>query len=53
MKRHLKLLAGVAMLLSPIATHAADPTVKAPAAPVSTAVYNWMGLHVGVNGGWG
>jgi hypothetical protein len=34
MKRHLKFLAGVAMLLSPIAAHAADLAVKAPAAPV-------------------
>jgi outer membrane immunogenic protein len=53
MKRYLKVLAGVAMLLSPIAAHAADLAVKAPPAPVPAAVYNWTGLYVGVNGGWG
>lgn len=53
MKRHLKFLAGTAMLLSPIAAHAADLTVKAPPATAPVAVYNWTGLYVGVNGGWG
>ena len=53
MKRYLKVLAGVAMLLSPIAAHAADLAVKAPPAPVPAAVYNWTGLYIGVNGGWG
>jgi outer membrane immunogenic protein len=52
MKHHLRFLAGAAMLVSPIAAHAADLAVKAPpAAPA--AVYNWTGLYVGVNGGWG
>jgi outer membrane immunogenic protein len=53
MKRHLKVLAGVAILLSPLAAHSADLAVKAPPAPVPAAVYNWTGLYVGVNGGWG
>jgi len=53
MKRHLKFLAGAAVLLSPIAAHAADLAVKAPPETPSAAVYNWTGLYVGVNGGWG
>src|ERR1700744_3155872 len=53
MKNHLKFLAGAAMLLSPIVARAADMAVKAPPAPIPAAVYNWTGLYVGVNGGWG
>jgi len=41
------------MLFSPLAAHSADLAVKAPPAPVAAAVYNWTGLYVGVNGGWG
>jgi outer membrane immunogenic protein len=41
------------MLLSPLAAHSADLAVKAPPAPVAAAVYNWTGLYIGVNGGWG
>jgi outer membrane immunogenic protein len=52
MKHCLKVLAGVAILLSPFAAHAADLGVKAPPAPAA-AVYNWTGLYIGVNGGWG
>jgi hypothetical protein len=52
MKSNLKFLAGVAMLLGSFSAHAADLAVKAPA-PVPTAVYNWTGLYIGVNGGWG
>jgi outer membrane immunogenic protein len=53
MKRHGKFLAGAAMLFSPFAANAADLSVKAPPAPVAAAVYNWTGLYIGVNGGWG
>ncbi len=53
MKRYLKCLAGAAWLLSPLAAHSADLAVKAPPAPVAATVYNWTGLYVGVNGGWG
>ena len=53
MKRILKFLACAAWLLSPLAAHSADLAVKAPPAPVPAAVYNWTGLYVGVNGGWG
>jgi outer membrane immunogenic protein len=53
MKHPLKFLAGAAMLLSPFVAQAADLAVKAPPAPVPAAVYNWTGLYVGVNGGWG
>jgi outer membrane immunogenic protein len=53
MKCYLKALAGLAMLLSPLAAHSADLSVKAPPAPVPAAVYNWTGLYIGVNGGWG
>ena len=52
-KRYLKVLAGVAILLSPLAAHSADLAVKAPPAPIPAAVYNWTGLYIGVNGGWG
>jgi outer membrane immunogenic protein len=52
MKSNLKFLAGVAMLLGSFSAHAADLAVKAPA-PVPTPVYNWTGLYIGVNGGWG
>lgn len=53
MKRSLKYLAAAAaFFLSPLAAHSADLAVKAPPTPVA-AVYNWTGLYVGVNGGWG
>jgi outer membrane immunogenic protein len=52
MKRSLSYLAGAAILLGSFAAHAADLAVKAPA-PVPAAVYNWTGLYLGVNGGWG
>ena len=52
MKSSLKYLACAAMLFGSFAAHAADLAVKAPM-PVPTAVYNWTGLYVGVNGGWG
>jgi outer membrane immunogenic protein len=52
-KHTAKLLCTVS-LLSPIAAHAADMAVKAaPPMPAAAAVYNWTGLYVGVNGGWG
>ena len=52
-KHTAKLLCAVS-LLSPIAAHAADMAVKAPPPmPAAAAVYNWTGLYVGVNGGWG
>jgi outer membrane immunogenic protein len=43
-------LFGLATAISP--ADAADLAVKAPP-PVAAAVYNWTGLYVGVNGGWG
>jgi len=42
-----------AVLLIPLGAHAADLAVQAPPAPVAAAVYNWTGLYIGVNGGWG
>lgn len=53
MNPNLKFLAAAALLLSPLAVQAADLAVKAPPAPVPAPVYNWTGLYVGVNGGWG
>ena len=53
MKCCLRYFMGAAMLLSPLAAHSADLAVKAPPAPVAAAVYNWTGLYIGVNGGWG
>jgi outer membrane immunogenic protein len=53
MKHCLKYFAAAAMLLNPLVAHSADLAVKAPSVPVSTAVYNWTGLYVGANGGWG
>jgi outer membrane immunogenic protein len=52
MKPSLKYLAGAAMLLGSFAAQAADLAVKAPT-PVPTPVYNWTGLYIGVNGGYG
>jgi outer membrane immunogenic protein len=52
MKTSLKYLVSAAMLLGSFAAHAADLAVKAPM-PVPTPVYNWTGLYIGVNGGWG
>ena len=53
MKSSLKYLAAAAMLFGSFAAHAADLAVKAPPPPVPAAVYNWTGLYLGVNGGWG
>ena len=48
---------GIAAALSRIGGNvavAADlPTAPVKAAAVATAVYNWTGLYVGANGGWG
>jgi outer membrane immunogenic protein len=53
MKYYLRFLANALLLLSPFAAHAADLAVKAPPATVPAAVYNWTGLYIGINGGWG
>ncbi len=54
MKSSLRYLAGCAMLFASFAANAADLAVKAPPpAPVPTPVYNWTGLYIGVNGGYG
>jgi len=53
MKGVLKYLAGGLLALSPMSAESADLAVKAvPATPVA-AVYNWTGLYVGANGGYG
>jgi outer membrane immunogenic protein len=52
MKPSVKYLASATMLLGSFAAHAADLAVKAPA-PVPMPVYNWTGLYIGVNGGYG
>lgn len=52
MKLRLGYLASAALLFGSFAAQAADLAVKAPA-PVPTPVYNWTGLYVGVNGGYG
>jgi outer membrane immunogenic protein len=53
MKRLLKYLASAAMLLSPLAAHAADLAVKAPPPP-PVPVFSWTGFYVGANigGAW-
>src|SRR5262249_12591671 len=53
MKRYLNCLIVAAPLLASFGAQAADLAVKATPAPVAAAVYNWTGLYVGVNGGWG
>lgn len=54
MKTILKYLAGGILALSPLSTQAADLAVKTqpPLTPTS-AVYNWTGFYIGVNGGYG
>ncbi|NGX97900.1 MAG: porin family protein [Candidatus Afipia apatlaquensis] len=53
MKMIAKYLASAALLTSPVLANAADLAVKAaPVTPV-TAVYNWTGFYIGVNGGYG
>ncbi len=54
MKSVLKCLTAGVLLLIPLTAHAADLAVKAPPAPLPVAaVYNWTGLYIGVNGGYG
>jgi outer membrane immunogenic protein len=36
-----------------VSANAADVPMKAAPAPVVAQLYNWTGLYVGVNGGWG
>jgi outer membrane immunogenic protein len=36
-----------------VSANAADLPMKAAPAPVVAQLYNWTGLYVGVNGGWG
>jgi outer membrane immunogenic protein len=44
----------VALLTTSLVAQAADlPTKAYGPAPVMAQVYNWTGLYVGVNGGWG
>jgi outer membrane immunogenic protein len=43
----------MALLTTSLVARAADLAVKAAPAPVVAQVYNWTGLYVGVNGGWG
>ena len=53
MKRLLKYLASAAMLLSPLAAHAADLPVRAPLPP-PVPVFSWTGFYIGANigGAW-
>ena len=53
MKRLLKYLASAAILLSPLAAHAADLAVKAPPPP-PVPVFSWTGFYIGPNvgGAW-
>ena len=46
-------LTGASLLLSLFSATAADLAVKAPAVTPAAAVYNWTGLYVGLNGGYG
>ena len=56
MKSFCKLFGSAAFMLlatAAVSANAADLPVKAAPAPVMAQVYNWTGLYVGVNGGWG
>jgi outer membrane immunogenic protein len=53
MNRISKSLAIGTFLLAPMAANAADLSARPEPAPIPAAVYNWTGLYVGVNGGWG
>ncbi|MGY3239804.1 opacity protein-like surface antigen [Bradyrhizobium sp. USDA 4448] len=53
MKSFLTYAAAGFALLSPFAADAADLAVKAPPATPAAAVYNWTGMYIGVNGGYG
>ncbi len=53
MKDISKYLAGALVLLNPVTAKAADLAVKAPPVTPVAAVYNWTGMYIGVNGGYG
>jgi outer membrane immunogenic protein len=55
MKSFCKVMGSAAFVLATAAlsANAADLPLKAAPAPVVAQVYNWTGLYVGVNGGWG
>src|SRR6201987_5471495 len=54
MKRLATYIVGAAMLLSPLAAHAADMAVKAAPPPPPLPVFSWTGFYVGANigGAW-
>jgi outer membrane immunogenic protein len=54
MKRAFSGIAAALSLIGGSVAVAADlPTAPVKAPAVATAVYNWTGLYVGANGGWG
>ena len=56
MNSYCKLIGSAVFMLlatSALSANAADLAVKAAPAPVVAQVYNWTGLYVGVNGGYG
>ena len=53
MRNIAKYLAAAALLLSPLAANAADLAMKAPPVTPVATVYNWTGMYIGVNGGYG
>jgi len=53
MKSSLRNAAVALSVLSGGLASAADLPTAPVAAPVVAAVYNWTGMYVGANGGWG
>ncbi len=54
MKKFLLTTVGLVALVGiAVPASAADLAVKAPPPPIVAPIYNWTGLYIGVNGGWG
>jgi outer membrane immunogenic protein len=53
MKKFLLSMVSVMALTAPVAAADLPPRVYSKAPPPATTVYDWSGLYVGANGGWG
>jgi len=53
MRHCIGMLATAALLLAPCVAPAADLAVKAPPVPPAVQIYDWTGIYVGLNGGYG